>query len=391
MEEEIDISDERKMAINAQVSKFMNHNQFSSDSEKIVEFIKEAVQIGYNPGDPIVVGCKTYSNLVACLAEGKFNVFKEVCELCPDVDLSDAYVKYEKGKEIPLLHYLAQLSYADYEPANEAIEFLLQHGYDPNKTDDEGYNALVYAKRAANLTSAVILLKYGTDPFAKSTIREEMVDSRFYDGSLKGNGFVTIYDSMFDKNGDYYDFVYRSHDKSCKKDPSESYIYDTDLLEQRLEDIRALCKPEFEGKMIDPSRHKIQLFSFWRFIESDGYEYFVKVSSNGEVRDIALVGDDRLKKIEESSGCRDNFLLEYDSVHGSIDYHVGRNINEDFDPQHKGLKIDLFQWKEAKIKDALMSARASRYIQELRRRSLSQVRDSSELQINPREKEYKSR
>ncbi len=169
----------------------------------------------------------------------KFEVFKKTADAIPNEELYN--LECGQSHKIPILHWLSHVGYSDYEAvdgsdieANRKIEYLLKRGYDVNKPDKDGYTALLYAMNAGNLTTAIILLQNKANPFTKTPWPE-------YD---------TVYDYRFDKDGNYRDFAYRSHDEARSEVGSPKYVNDTKILEDRLQTIRALCKPEYEGKEI---------------------------------------------------------------------------------------------------------------------------------------------
>lgn len=185
------------------------------------------------------------------LAYSNFETFKKVIDSLPDEKVSDLEVTnwtIRDGEKIewstPILHWLANFSYSDYDTAtppmssNKKIEYLLQRGYDVDKLDNHGLTALAYARHSGNLTTMILLLQHKANPLNKYP--------------QKGRENQTIYDSLFDKKGNYADFAYQKHDPVRSEVGSPEYKESTRKLEEHLQTIRALCKPEFEGKRIFP-------------------------------------------------------------------------------------------------------------------------------------------
>lgn len=175
----------------------------------------------------------------------KFHDFKETLDAYSNDELLQMVVAVNFGRTIPLLHDLAKQAYSDYEVENDKIKYLLSRGYDVNKLDENGFSALGHAFKTRNLTTAIILLEHGADASYKPV-------TSIYDGPDDlSSKCKTMYDTLFDAKGNYYDFEYRGYNRSCIGDPnSHRYKRDEKIMRFRLKKIRNLCKPEFEGKQI---------------------------------------------------------------------------------------------------------------------------------------------
>lgn len=223
----------------------------SQNSSDFSSSLKSAISQGFNISEKIVPEDRfgnsplEYSNFLAyCARDVDFDVFKEIAGLYTNKELENTHIVSASKEKIPLLHLLAAKRYSDYEPANDEIKYLIEERkYPVNQKDENGYTALNAAQFAGNLTSATLLLEHGADPFNKTPFTK----------------YQTIYDAWFDKEGNYRDFNYQHHEANFE--PNKSYFSNeynqqrrreqkeaTILLESHLQKIRALCKPEYEGK-----------------------------------------------------------------------------------------------------------------------------------------------
>ena len=171
------------------------------------------------------------------IVEGECSLFKKALDMYNIDEISKMSVRCSESLP-PILHYLSGQFFSDYDVDNDKIEYLLSRKYDVNQVDEKGRTPLAYAVNSRNLTTAIILLEHGADPFHK-------VDVRHDDGRIVNQ---TIYSMLFDERGDYYDFAYRSHDKDRCKEGSLADKRDKSVMQMRLKKIRSLCKPEFKGK-----------------------------------------------------------------------------------------------------------------------------------------------
>ena len=178
------------------------------------------------------------------IVEGECSLFKKALDMYNIDEISKMSVRCSKSLP-PILHYLSGQYYSDYEVDNDKIEYLLSRKYDVNQVDEKGRTPLAYAVNSRNLTTAIILLEHGADPFHR-------VDLMHEDGRVVNQ---TIYSILFDEKGNYYDFVYRNHNEDRRKKGSIGDKRDKKLMQMRLKKIRSLCKPEFEGKELD--EHKV--------------------------------------------------------------------------------------------------------------------------------------
>lgn len=222
----------------------------------------------------------------------EFEEFKKIADTLSveelyNLNIRDAYTEDTR----PVLHWLSGFGYSDYEAvdgsqmeANKKIEYLLKRGYDVDKTDETDITALAYAIQAGNYTTAILLLQNKANPFSESP----------------WEGYDTVYDFMFDKDGNYRDRTYGNHSTE-RQDKTPESIRDTEILEDRLQKIRALCKPQFEGQKISCSNIDEYQDATYKKLKncSGGYsECYIKLF-HGHLQDIIMVPVTKLKKIGE--------------------------------------------------------------------------------------------
>ena len=179
------------------------------------------------------------------LLTGDLDSFKKLADTFSDDKLSNMVCPFGNG-QVPVLHYLAGYSYSDNSQiidVNKKIEYLHSRNCDINKPDKDGHTALMFAVQSRNLEAAIALLQQGAKPFDEYPVF----------------GAGRIYDMLFDKDGNYYDFPYKQHDIHRKEPGSEEDIESIRLMSQRLEKIRNLCKPEYKGKPITVSCEKLDI------------------------------------------------------------------------------------------------------------------------------------
>lgn len=178
------------------------------------------------------------------LLTGDLDSFKKLADTYSDDKLSNIVCPFGNG-QIPVLHYLAGYSYSDNSEiidVNKKIEYLHNRNCDINKPDKYGHTALMYAVQSRNLEATIALLQHGAKPFDEYPVF----------------GAGRIYDILFDKDGNYYDFPYQKHKHGVKPGSKED-IESIRLMSHRLEKIRNLCKPEYEGKPIKVSGEKLDI------------------------------------------------------------------------------------------------------------------------------------
>lgn len=222
----------------------------------------------------------------------EFEKFKKIADTLSDEELYKLNIRDAYTEDMrPVLHWLSGFGYSDYEAvdgsqmeANKKIEYLLKRGYDVDKTDKDGYTALAHAIQVGNYTTAILLLQNKANPFSKSP----------------WEGYDTVYDFMFDKDGNYRDRTYRNHSTE-RQDKTPESIRDTEILEDRLQKIRALCKPQFEGQKISCSNideYQDATYKKLKNCSRDYSECYIKLF-HGHLQDIIMVPVTKLKKIGE--------------------------------------------------------------------------------------------
>lgn len=220
-------------------------NLNGKDFPALSKILVAAVKQGFHPDKPLEMkyakntsdnGEMLYSNYIAYCARNEAVNFSTIADLFPNKDIYSA-CEIRNGKVLPILHAFNFLTYNDGEASivNKNIEYLLNRNYQVNKKCGNGFTALAYAHHQKNLTTEILLLKHGANPYSKSPIKK----------------FKTIYDSIFDKDGNYYDFPYMRLKEDEKQENPEYKKY-TRLLEQRLKIIRDFCKPELKDLPITP-------------------------------------------------------------------------------------------------------------------------------------------
>ncbi len=198
------------------------------------EIVAELLRAGADVNLPLEVYNQTYSNLLAMAAElASKDVFEKILAYSSQNAVNSASIvrKNADGEQIllPILHVLAGTSYFDYDAQNDKIKILLDKGYDVHTKDSKGRFAVHYALHVRNLTSLKLLAQYGADLDAQT------------DGGKK------IIHALFNFDGTYFDFAYRTHRPQSfehngslggrsDKDLAQS-MEDKVLMEQRLKDI----------------------------------------------------------------------------------------------------------------------------------------------------------
>lgn len=201
-----------------------------------IEMFNLLAQNGGDLSRPIAGYQQTFSNALA-YAGGAYRskeMFKAVLDASSDQELNSAEIKMENGKTLPIIHLLAKSSYSDYETNNEHIEEMIKRGCDVDKKDSLGQTPLLYAVHARNLTTIKLLAEHGANLEAKYS-----------------NG-VKALDPLFNEDGSYKDFTYRSHDrKKFELGKEDANNEDRLLMEQRLKDIYQIYKGN------DPAKQKM--------------------------------------------------------------------------------------------------------------------------------------
>ena len=198
------------------------------------EIVAELLRAGADVNLPLEVYNQTYSNLLAMASElASKDVFEKILAYSSQNAVNSASIvrKNADGEQIllPILHVLAGTSYFDYDAQNDKIKILLDKGYDVHTKDSKGRFAVHYALHVRNLTSLKLLAQYGADLDAQT------------DGGKK------IIHALFNFDGTYFDFAYRTHRPQSfehngslggrsDKDLAQS-MEDKVLMEQRLKDI----------------------------------------------------------------------------------------------------------------------------------------------------------
>lgn len=236
---------------------------------------------------------------------GDFDTFKRVADLCSDEELSNlsirtmmkygainygqAYNQFhcydDEEVMMPVLHYLSKEE--GYKNSRDKIKYLLDRGYDVNKADENGYTALAYALDTSDFETGILLLEHKANPFSKSPWAE----------------YETVYDCMFDKDGNYYDSYYPKA-KHAIETTGWFHGFPEEKMQQ-LQEIRELCKPELKEKPFLPAERilYIMLEGEEREISSIGKydsKYLAKVSGHrGDVMDIVYINETKMKRLGE--------------------------------------------------------------------------------------------
>ncbi len=174
--------------------------------------------------------------LIEAIETESFNKFKIIADTYSNEELANFEIPVKSGS-LPILHFCAGSGYSDLMESHYLMmNYLLERGYDANKPDKNGNTALLYAIDQNNVAGIELLLVHKANPFVKAP----------------GSKYNTLYDAMFDGNGNYRDFMYRHH-KPYSKPTTLKEQWDTERLEFHLTRILKLCKPEFEKSCVSPS------------------------------------------------------------------------------------------------------------------------------------------
>ena len=182
---------------------------------------------------------KEYSNMVAYMLMETPSLSKEALDYLISKgnreDLTGATIRHKNNdtqSEMPILHALAGLSYADYEDQSELIDHILKKNYPINKKDANGNTAAVYAAHAMNLNALKTLVQHGAD-----------LDMPMHFGDGKK---VRIIDWLYEKDGNPKNYTYRSYHPdetySLLPERTKKMAKDKEMRDQKLKEIYEIHK-----------------------------------------------------------------------------------------------------------------------------------------------------